>query len=481
MANQSSFLQDNVFSSEKRDMHVIRVQNFFLLLVLFNSIALAIQVLLPSYLNFKSSEALSARIDDGAWCDPQIQGIGLHCFGDFYYSLQFANEHNPWSGRNNNYPPLATAFYKPFSFIDQHFPNSHISLLIYLLFGFLCVMFPIAHATIFRKINWNLSVIICLITLSSAPILMAFDRGNIQIIIFPFIYLFTLAELESNYFKIMLYGMILILFKPQMILLGAIFLAKREIRKGLLWLGASFILSLSTFLIYPVNGIENLQKFLGMLRNYQQYTNAGSPNPTNVSIANTWSILERLATVAFPSFFHKDPLGRWDFYPIWISIVIIILIFLNLFFFGAKRIKSVNLFIVLSVPVLIPNVSFAYYLCIYSPLLLLILIDGLSKSYVPFQCAENNGAVSKIKGLRFFQSRTDFILFSLFYFITFIPWAIPWKIIPYFNNLPWSSIGVNWFPGQIILLVLLGKLLLQGIDFKLFRRPKFEPKRKGVK
>ena len=69
-------------------------------------------VLLPSYLGFSSSSSLSYYVNDG-WCT-KGQGIGSHCFGDFYYPFNFSNLDAPWAAGPNQFHtlPLAYTFLK---------------------------------------------------------------------------------------------------------------------------------------------------------------------------------------------------------------------------------------------------------------------------------------------------------------------------------------------------------------------------------
>ena len=443
-----------------------RAQNFFLCLLFLMSLVVMTQELLPSYFHYNSSEALSARVDD-SHCDPSTQGFGTHCFGDFYYTLRFANDSEPWSGPVIPYPPTSLASFKPFAYLVNLLPNSRFPLLLYLAFGLICSLFPIYHLRRRSRISLRTCLILGSFTISSAPILMALDRGNNQLSLIPFLYLFCISALESRYKRMFIYGLLLVLFKPQMILLGAVFVGRREWKKAILWSLTGVGTSILAFLFYPVHFYNNIKDYITQVLNYQNFTNAGSPNPANISFASTWSTLERILVTLFPSISSKDPLGRWSFYPPLYSVLILGIVFMSLFFLGKKRSNTINLIIALLLPIVIPNVSFVYYLCGLIPILVLILLEVLTNrppiSTNSSQIAEKGAETMLI----FFGSKPLQMTFSLTCFLLFIPWSIPWRILPGFHNLVWSDIGVNWLFGQSSLVIFFCVLLAQGMRKKL--------------
>ena len=445
-------------------IYLERAKKFLHLYFFLSACAFALQALLPSYFNFKTSEAISARLDDGPWCNPYKQGIGVHCFGDFYYGMQFPNEINPWSGQLNPYPPFATFFYKPFIFVFNHTNQNHISLILYLLLSLACVMFPALHIFKTRKCDSITTISMIVVSITCAPVLMSIDRGNIQTILIPFLYIFSLGVMENSTKKIFISGIFLVLFKPQFALLGLVFLSGREFKKLIMWVVLSSSLSLFAIALYPNNLIKNFDSYLKGLGKFQQYVNPGSLNPANISIANSWSTIERILTTIYPNISTKDPYGRWTFYPLIVTILLLIIVVLSLIILGKYRSRFEILFTILSVSILFTNVSFAYYLLVYLPPLLFIVGDVVahySGKNLHFSKSTDDNCFLEI-----FKNKPIAIFMSLTFFSLFITWGIPWKIFTKLHDSPWSSIGVNWFPGQIFLIIFFILLLFSGVKQK---------------
>ena len=438
-----------------------RTKIFFSVYLFFNSISFVIHALLPSYLNYKTSEAISATVFDGPWCSPATQGLGVHCFGDFYYSIQFANLDNPWSGKANPYPPLGTAFFKPFTLLDQFFPNTRLALIIYLILCLICLFFPVYHAKKTQNLSLQSIAVVVSIIVTSTPILMGLDRGNLQLVIFPFLYLFCHDVIISKN-STFIWGVVLVLFKPQMILLGIIFVAHREWKNLRRWLLLNILASFFAFLIYPIHIKENVLSYFAQMVNYQNYTNAGSPNPANISIASTWFTLERIITTILPSHFSKDPNGRWSYYPNWITVIMFFLVVILVGVYGRERSRFENLYIAILMHILFTNVTFGYYLSILLPPLILHFIA--CKNYYR---SEN---ITEVKGSRtqYFhrfmslEKKSIWLTFTFTYVLLMIPWGLPWRIFPGFHYFFWSSIGVNWLFGQIFLLIFFINLIFLG-------------------
>lgn len=96
-----------------------------------SAVVVAYGVLLTSYLGLIYTESFSALMMD-SWCDPKTEGIGKHCFSDFYSVKEISNSNNPWQS-GSTYPPLpilivkaisqlgGRAFTHPTHFLLNHF------------------------------------------------------------------------------------------------------------------------------------------------------------------------------------------------------------------------------------------------------------------------------------------------------------------------------------------------------------------------
>ena len=111
---------------------------------------------------------------------------------------------------------------------------------------------------------------------------------------------------------------------------------------------------------------------------------------------------------------------------------------------------------------MLPNVVFSYYLCLLLPILLFALIEflNMTKDDGKVERSVENGYLGAF--LYLFEKRSVYLLFSASFFFLFIPWGIPWKIFHYFGSERWSTIGINWFIGQVFLQLLFFALLKPG-------------------
>jgi hypothetical protein len=101
----------------------------------FFAIAYLYSMLITGYLGSVPSGVFSYLVADG-WCDSQVQGVGKHCFSDFYYPILSSDMPNPWSGSPNPNPPLTNYYYKLLAPISE---NGRAGLIVY--FTFLLITF----------------------------------------------------------------------------------------------------------------------------------------------------------------------------------------------------------------------------------------------------------------------------------------------------------------------------------------------------
>lgn len=433
-----------------------RVRLFFTIALILYAVAFLLQSLLPGYLGFSTSQAFSFSANDG-WCTSSVQGFGIHCFGDFYYSLRFANLDAPWSTDLFAYPPLSLLFFKPFAYWVAYDQLSRLPLIVYMLLSLIALLIPAIHTYKSGRLkNFQVAAVAAL-SLMAAPALMAVDRGNNQLILVPMIYFFCLGVLEKRTRSVLIWGILLVLFKPQMIVLGAIFLAAREWKKFFQWSFSAAALFLLSFLLYPKGVLSNLKDYMHQIDAYQNSAIPGAVSPTNLSIANMWSwwydhAISSTGPIPTPS----------PFFPSYITVVIGLLVALGLLFLGRFRSNIINLLIILSLPILLPNTSFAYYLCLLLPVFLIILADTLARGEPGKRFLRRESGIESAPLFSLFASRSNAILLAGTFYLLFIPWPLPWGFIPIFHDESWAAVGMNWMIGQFIFLGLFISLVFTG-------------------
>jgi hypothetical protein len=297
-------------------------------------------------------------------------------------------------------------------------------------------------------------------TISFAPLLMALDRGSNQVLMIPLVYLFVTSILESSNKKILLYGLALVLIKPQMILLGIIFVLNRDIRNAIKWGIYSIAITLATFLLYPFAYLKNIRDYFQQVVDYQHYVPAGLVSPANISVSNLWSTFHRIYFEIFPTPNHIDNPGSWKFYSPIVTISILALVAIASWKLGPRKNQLTHATVAVSLPALIPNVSFHYYYCVFLTCYLLVLLKGISEI---FPQASKLIAGAKYETVGFTISKIRALLALASALFLFIPWPLPWNLLsPRFPFL----ISSTWLMGQITLTLLIGILIFSTTNEK---------------
>ncbi len=403
-------------------------------------------IFIPSYKNWMSTEIFSFYVNDG-WCGVG-QGIGAHCFGDFYYTLRFTEIESPWAGDPMPYPPASLMFFRIFKIILTHQMFSHLALFFYMLLSFASIFFPIYHLHAKGFINLRNSFIFAALTLCSVPVLVGIDRGNFQTFLIPLIYLSCYYWLTNKDFQLIITIAALTALKPQYILISVLFVSKKNIRLFLYSILFSTLVLLSTFVLYPRGIYYNIINYLQQLKSFENYSLLGQLFPTNLSVSSTFALICRGLNIYTE---NSEGIRIYPSLPREIIIFISILIVTSLYFFG-KKISSIKiLFIVLSLPVLLPSTSFSYHLISLIPLFIIMFADLLNsyskRHFISFQS-------EKIV----LENSSWIIMFILTMFL-FIPWPIPWKIFPRYEMMPDGQIAISWTVIQCLLLLLLVKFI----------------------
>ena len=412
------------------------------------AIAIFIQQFLPGYLGYSTIVANSFQTNDG-WCEPQSEGIGVHCFGDFYYPLTFIGRENPWEGVINPYPPTSLILYQPFDWLAG-ITMPRIALSVFLISIIISLVFPILHLRFVSKeiTNKNFAFLL-LVTLTCAPALMSIDRGNIQLFLIPPLYMFLRGCLLSNEKQVMVYGLICVFIKPQFVVLAFVIYSLVGLKKTIKWMLISVLIYILTFLIYLRSFPNNILDWINQTLSFQDYAGRGVLMPANVSISSDIDIIFNVLNQEVSQITVK-------YFVYLLLIGFTILLVRNL----KRRSLIHNFTLVLFYPLLFTGTVFHYYLTIlYVPFL--FYVSCLSQS-------DHAGSLKVFKRMESdfpslskpFQSRA----FLLFVLLSFIPWGIPWSaIFPSLAGRGWDLIGINWVFSQYALLAFGLTLILQRV------------------
>ena len=428
-SEESSFDRFKTITRLKLSLYII------LGLFLFNQLIL---MFLPSYLKYSSIGSLSFNVQDG-WCK-NGEGIGDHCFGDFYYIFNFTQLSQPWSDAIMPYPPLTLGIFEIFRILHSLNFSSHFSLNLYLLASILALSFPSIHLYRLKIITFKFAIYFSLIVAISTPMIMSIDRGNIQTLMTPLIYLNLYYFLQRENKKFILCGIILVALKPQYILFGILLLARKDIRNFLKWIISTTLFFFTTFLLYPNHLIQNILDYKNQLETFNQSAPAGILYPANLSLNGLFGILYRFFIVNSS---NENVLRTIPQLNVSVIIFILVISLAVLWKYGLKSNQYSVMFVVVSLPLLLTGVSYGYHASSLT-IFFLLLTAGILEDL------KNNTNLA----LQFFQNRSIWIIGTALMIVLFIPWSIPINTIPRYKNLFDGNMTFTWIFMQIFVSVM---------------------------
>ena len=397
------------------------------------TLSLATFFLLSSYLNLKGTEFISYLSIDGQ-CNPSIQGIGMHCFGDFYFPvLQLADSPHPWTHEADAiaYSPIAIWLFKPFTLLNSLF-GGYAALSAFLLISLVCAMFPIWHATYKLKLlDKSYFGIAIFMTFMSVGTLSAIDRGNNNLFLLPLCYLFLAFRIKHK-INLMMFMLILIsILKPQFFILSIFLLIEGEVKKFFSTLVLSAFSTLLPFFAYGENSISNLRAWFHNLVSFPQYAETGQLFPINFSLSNVFALWSKIFEIA------ENP-GLIRVFTLLLGIILFLFVAITF----NKRDCISNFIYLLFFPILFGGTTYAYYASTLNLVLLLILISGS-------QHGSQNPLISKI--LIFRLDFKGYLLIVAVILLT-IPVMLPLNFFTQQFETQGTLISFQWMVGPVLLI-----------------------------
>ena len=414
-------------------------------LSLVSLIAMSVGVLYSSYMGLSYSEIISAPVSDG-WCEPTTQGIGKHCFGDFYAPNSISSSSNPWNSPGLldgvAYTPLSFSYFNVISAelllgIEQKLP-----LYINLVFTIFALSFPGLHIIV-KKIKKGLSgKWILAVMLTSTPSLMMIDRGSNNFILVPLLYMYFVKIREGKSSKAFLLLFVMSLWKPQMLLFGFLLISWIGLRKFSLAMLATISGLLVSFILYPNSMLVNIIDWVENSRAYQTY--APSPSIGNYSFANFVGLLESTwHTLSSPgqSFSLLDnPLSINEVSAI--SLMYGVMAF-GVVLLGRKHLSANYQFLAVTVFFLqLPGTTFGYYTVFLILPLIFMIIDN-----------EFAGVDSSFKAL-------NYVVYGALLFAMVPAWPVNMTVLGIDPTGMFSASGITWVISHLLLSILSVLLIL---------------------
>ena len=408
-------------------------------------IVMSVGVLYTNYAGLVYSEIISFKVQDG-WCDPVSQGIGVHCFGDFYAPRVVSSMSNPWSDSiNHAYTPISFSYFNAITsgFIVNF--SQKLPLYLNLIFSIFALGFPGFHMIVQRTKNSLSGKWILAVMLTSTPSLMLIDRGSNNFLLVPMLYMYYLKIREKNLSQAFAILVGMSLWKPQMILFGLLFLTQFGLRKFFLTVVATIsALLLSFLLFYPKSITSNILDWIENSREFQTY--APSPSFGNFSFASFTGLLESLLNKIY------NPSQSFSLIENSLSINEVSLISLMFGFvafgtlFSVRNRISINYqFLAVTTFFLqLPGTTFGYYMVfLIIPLIFMIRDNEFEQASSKFQ-------------------RWNYILYGGLLFVLVPAWPVSLRTLGLSIDQPLISLGINWTVAHILLSLLSSFLV---VDF----------------
>jgi hypothetical protein len=223
------------------------------------------------------------------WCTTVSQGLGSHCWGDYYYPLIVVfSQFDPW---NSDYPsPGPAASFLPFmiaSVIGTIIGFGHAGLIVFLGSMTLLIGWSVWVGSKGMQLEPRL-ILFTTITLFSPPLIATLDRGNSVGFIVPLLVWLYWALRNQSQNQAILAIVLLTIVKPHFAVLIILFLISGQFKtfiKGVLMGGTIHVLA---FLVvagerFPVN----IYDWLTELASYQDYSSVNTGWPQNISFAQS--------------------------------------------------------------------------------------------------------------------------------------------------------------------------------------------------
>jgi hypothetical protein len=419
--------------------------------------------LISSYFQVNLTESLIFNVNDG-WCDLQSQGLGLHCFGDFYAFMQFDFE-SPWKDSISAYPPMSLVFFKFLQTLYLLSGSSNTILFLYLGLLIFSISFPIFHLYLTKRIkSKKIFFILLLVLLSLAPTLMVIDRGNNIGFAVPLIYMTYIYVLRKKEVLLLFTITVLGLWKPQLCIFALYFVFHGKYIWFFRWMVLTLLGYTYTFSFFGIGNIsDNFRYFIRNLFGYQSYVSLPSYFPSNWSFANFVStIIDLPRLIQTTSTLNVSNTTNLSSSSISLISGIFLITSLTMMFFNRRKFSNLEILTLLSMlSFLTPTVSFAYYLSVLLPSIVIIVYGFILhlKNDINIPSEEREEINNYLQVL--FRSRKAKYIFMGVIVTCFVSWPFTWMMMGEDPSNPAHKIGIAWTLGLIILNVWYFSLLFR--------------------
>jgi hypothetical protein len=334
-----------------------------------------------SYLGFDIYSSKIYWSADGA-CDPTTQGLGVHCWSDYYYLITALESGNPYSASESTlYPAAGLAPFMVFKLLTDFTGISWLGLAAYLFTMTALIAYSVWFATKGQSFERRVLLFSALVLLSPA-VLATLDRGNsVGFLIPTLVWLFSSIQNQKPPQTVMALAL-LSLIKPHYGVVALAFILAGRVKVGSWALGIGATLNLLAFFVFwPREFPNNLLIWANTLFGYQDYATVTGLWPQNISFSQSIYLMFYSVDVASGGQlqpvlnFIESRQGLWG--PLTLLLV------LALIFAFRKNLTIIQTsIIVVSAVSMTSAISYYYYIVIAIPFLL--TLHNASKSNSEF-------------------------------------------------------------------------------------------------
>jgi hypothetical protein len=323
-------------------------------------------------------DVYSSRIFPGedGWCNSPVEGLGVHCWGDYYYPLYLLSQEDPFSGELvNPYPAAALSPFMIFQAITQFSGIPGLGLLTYLMLMTLTIVYSVWFATKGQSLENRVFLFSTLVFFTPA-VLAVIDRGNSTgFLVSLLIWLFhSLRSAKHNQTVWALALMSVV--KPHFGLLTLALVLGGKPRLGLQGMLLGIFLNLfSFFALWPRTFPGNLWSWFTGFLGFQDYGSVAAPWPQNISFSQSiYSLFYGIDLIAAGSL-HTTLTLIESYQSLW-GPLILILVYLLI----ALRWKNMStgqmLVLATSAISMTSAISYYYYIVLSIPFILMLTSES---------------------------------------------------------------------------------------------------------
>lgn len=256
------------------------------LLIFIQGFSLLMWWVVGSYLGIDTYRARSFSSADGH-CDPSSEGLGVHCWGDYYYPVFLSQLENPFDGLHQSaYPAAALIPFQFFSWLSEISGIPSLGLALFL-------------TAIMGSIGWSVwvgtkgliggdrFVVFTALTLLAPPVIIALDRGNSVGFLVPLLIWLKISIENNRSLGTASSIALLAAIKPHFGLLVMLLFFLGRKKQLFLSLTGVIAINFLPYILFWLGGFpENIPQSLARVMSFQDWSSVSQMYPINLSFAH---------------------------------------------------------------------------------------------------------------------------------------------------------------------------------------------------